>query len=196
MTKNQVGSNTVLPRSFPFSCMGLIVCAAALFNGCSMRKRPSISWATAIQVRPTTLDVAVKDIPVDQVPDLRPEVPSFPLHLMTAHSAPPRPRVIAPSSAGGGNDAEKSEAPLLVPQLSATETVTAQQQTNQSLIMAEKNLQSTRGKRLNAAQLDLASKVKGFIKDAREAVTNADWARARSLSKKAQVLSEELVAAF
>ena len=111
---------------------------------------------------------------------------------MTGRSAPPRPRVTTPPSSGTGNDAEKSAGTLLVPQLSAAETAAAQQQTNQSLSIAEKNLESTQGKSLNAAQLDLVSKVRGFIKDAREAVRNADWARARNLSKKAQVLSEEL----
>jgi hypothetical protein len=49
-----------------------------------------------------------------------------------------------------------------------------------------------RGKNLNAAQSDLASKIRGFIKDAREAAQIADWSRARSLAKKAQVLSEGL----
>jgi hypothetical protein len=68
----------------------------------------------------------------------------------------------------------------------------AQQQTNQSLVIAEKNLGSARGKNLNAAQSDLVSKIKGFIKDARAAAQVTDWSRARSLAKKAQVLSEEL----
>jgi hypothetical protein len=163
-----------------------------------MRKRPAIPWATAIQVRPMTQPqlAAVQDIPEDQVPDWRPEAPSFPLRLATARTTPPRPRVLTPSSAGAGNDSEKSETPLLVPQLTAAEASAAQQQTNQSLNIAEKNLESTRGKRLNAAQLDLVSKIRGFIKDAREAAQSADWARARGLSKKAQVLSEELVAAL
>jgi len=38
----------------------------------------------------------------------------------------------------------------------------------------------------------LISKITGFIKDAREAANIADWNRARSMAKKAQVLSEEL----
>jgi len=71
--------------------------------------------------------------------------------------------------------------------------VVAQQQTNASLSIAEKNLPVRGGKRLNAAQTDLVSKIRGFLKDAREAAQVADWARARSLSKKAQVLSEALV---
>ncbi len=81
---------------------------------------------------------------------------------------------------------------MIAPQLTAQESAVAQQQTSQSLGVAEKNLESARGKTLNAAQSDLVSKIRGFIKDAREAVRIADWSSARSLAKKAQVLSEEL----
>ncbi len=130
------------------------------------------------------------------MPDLQLEFPAFPPRLMPAHSAPPRPRVPAATSAGAGADSEKAESSLITPQLSAEETAAAQQQANQSLSIAEKNMQSARGKRLNAAQIDLVSKIRGFLKDAREAAQVADWARARGLSKKAQVLSEELVASL
>jgi hypothetical protein len=136
----------------------------------------------------------VIDIPEDQIPDLRLELPAIPPRLMTTRSAPPRPRGTAPASNGTGADSEKSESSLITPQLSAEETMAAQQQANQSLSIAERNLQSVRGKRLNAAQTDLVSKIRGFLKDAHEAAQAADWARARTLSKKAQVLSEELVA--
>jgi hypothetical protein len=81
---------------------------------------------------------------------------------------------------------------MIAPQLTPAETTLARQQTNQSLSIAEKNLAAASGKRLNAAQSDLVSKIRGFLKDAREAVQIADWSRARSLAKKAQVLSEEL----
>jgi hypothetical protein len=81
---------------------------------------------------------------------------------------------------------------MIAPQLTPQESAVAQQQTNQSLSIAEKNLQFAHGKNLNAAQSDLVSKIRGFIKDAREAAQIADWSRARSLAKKAQVLSEEL----
>jgi hypothetical protein len=198
MRKNRSWLMSVVPRGLLHFWIALLTCAFALLSGCSMRKRPTIAWATAAQVRPTLpkLPATASDIPEDQIPELRAEAPTFPLRLITTHSAPPRPHVAAPPTAGGGNDAEKSGAPLLVPQLSATETTAAQQETNQSLNIAEKNLESAHGKRLNAAQLDLVSKIRGFIKDAREAATNADWARARSLSKKARVLSDELVAAL
>jgi len=85
---------------------------------------------------------------------------------------------------------------MISPQLTAQETAAAQQETNQSLAIVEKNLASTRGKRLNATQSDLSSKVRGFLKDAREAVQIGDWSHARSLAKKAQVLSEELASSL
>jgi len=72
----------------------------------------------------------------------------------------------------------------------------ARQETNQNLSMAERNLAFVRGKTLNAVQTDLLSKIKGFLKDAREAAQAGDWKRARSLAKKAQVLSEELRGSF
>jgi hypothetical protein len=162
-----------------------------------MRKRPAIPWATAIQVRPAIPAHASesREVPEDQVPDLHIELASFPSRLLTTHSMPPRPRVNAPANAGGGNDEEASGAPRIVPQLTAEESAAAQQQTSQSLNIAERNLEAAQGKQLNATQVDLVSKVSGFIRDAREAAHGADWARARSLSKKAEVLSQELAAA-
>jgi hypothetical protein len=100
--------------------------------------------------------------------------------------------VVTPPSASNGSDAEKLEGLAIAPQLTPQESVAAQEQTNQSLSIAEKNLGTARGKNLNAAQSDLASKIRGFVKDAREAAQSADWSRARSLATKAQVLSEEL----
>jgi hypothetical protein len=76
------------------------------------------------------------------------------------------------------------------------ESTAAQQETNQSLNIAERNLVETRGKNLNPTQSDLVSKIRGFLKDAREAAQAGDWSRARSLAKKAQVLSEELAASL
>ncbi len=129
-------------------------------------------------------------------PELKFEVPSFATVLVPARNGPPRPRGSAPSSTNGGADAEKTEAPTIASQLTLQETVVAQQETNQSLSIAERNLASARGKALNAAQTDLVSKIKGFLKDAREAAQANDWKRARSLAKKAQVLSEELTGSF
>jgi hypothetical protein len=159
-----------------------------------MRRRPAIPWATEVQVRPVTQPrtAEASSVPDDLLPELQIELPPFPGQLISVRSAPPRPRVSAPPSAATENDAEKLEAPTIALQVTPQESAVAQQQTKQSLGIAEKNLESARGKNLNAAQSDLISKIRGFIKDAREAAQIADWSRARSLAKKAQVLSEEL----
>jgi hypothetical protein len=151
-----------------------------------------------VQVRPIiqVQSAQTSSVSEDGIPDLQFELPPFPIPLITVRSGPPRPRVNAPSSGNAGGDAEKLEAPMISPQLTAQETAAAQQETNQSLAIVEKNLASMRGKRLNATQSDLASKVRGFLKDAREAVQIGDWSHARSLAKKAQVLSEELASSL
>jgi hypothetical protein len=161
-----------------------------------MRKRPNIPWATAVQVKPLPPVHAalISGVSEDAIPDLQLELTSFPISPIAVRSSPPRPRV--PASSPTGTDAEKSEAPMISPQLTPQESAAAQQETNQSLAIAEKNLASARGKKLNAAQADLASKIRGFLKDAREAAQTGDWSHARSLSKKAQVLSEELASSL
>jgi hypothetical protein len=199
MRENPVRSNfDMLPHSLRLSLFFLSFFPAFL-GGCTVRKRPSVVWNTAILTRPMAPPHTVETAGVseDPVPELQVEAPPFPLHLIPTRSAvPARPHVSAPSAGGSGNDTEKPESPLIAPSLSAQETALAQQQTNESLNLAEKNLAGTRGKNLNAAQSDLVSKILGFIKDAREAGRLADWTRARGLAKKAQVLSEELAGSF
>ena len=199
MTENPVRSLMVLPRSSLHSVIVLLCCAACVLGGCSIRRRPSIPWATEIQVRPVTQPhtAAAENASEDLPPELELELPPAPDHLILVRTAPPRPHVSAPPSATTGNDAaEKPEPPMIAPQLTPQESAVAQQQTNQSLSIAEKNLESARGKNLNAAQSDLVSKIRSFIKDAREAAQIADWSRARSLAKKAQILAEELAASL
>jgi hypothetical protein len=198
MRENPVWCLTVLPRCFPNSIILLLCCAAYVLGGCSVRRRPEIPWDTAVQVKPVTLEHAgeTNEVSEDPLPELRFELPPSPGRLIPVRTAPPRPRTSAPPTATTGNDAEKSGAPTIVPQLTPQEFVAAQQQTNESLSIAEKNLGAARGKTLSAAQRDLVSKIRGFIQDAREAAQITDWSRARSLAKKAQVLSEELASSL
>jgi citrate lyase beta subunit len=79
-----------------------------------------------------------------------------------------------------------------MPQLSAEDSANAQQSAKQSVSIAERNLESVRGKTLNAAQAELASKIRGFLADAEDAMRELDWPRARDLARKAQLLSEQL----
>jgi hypothetical protein len=173
---------------------GVLSSAVILAGGCAARKGPTIPWSTAVLVRPIAQQHpspnGVDEVPV---PDLELEVPLPPAPLATRiPPAPARPHSVAPP-ANPNARTEKPEAPQIVPELSTQESTALQRETEQSLTTAERNLAATAGKPLNATQSDLASKVRSFISDAREAGRAGDWARARDLAKKAQVLSEELV---
>jgi hypothetical protein len=198
MRDNPARPMMVLPYRFSHSVIILFCCAACVLCGCSAKKRPSIPWAVAVQARPAAQHQPpeASSVPVDLLSDLQSELPPFPGPLGPVRPAPPRPRNGTSTTPSTGTDAEKPQEPTIAPQTTPQETLVAQQQTNQSLSIAEKNLEFVRGKDLNAAQSDLVSKINGFLKDAREAARISDWSRARSLAKKAQVLSEELAGSF
>jgi len=167
--------------------------SAALFlGGCAARKKPVIPWSTAVQVRPVAQE---KTSSSSDVPDISPQlgaaIPPPPPPLAVSKTGPVRPRVAAPPS-NQTAPAGKLDAPQIVPDLTPQQSSSLQRETNESLSIAEHNLAATTGKSLNAIQTDLASKVRSFISDAREAGNAGDWTRARELAKKAQVLSEEL----
>jgi hypothetical protein len=168
---------------------------AVVFTGCAAQQTPKAKrfpWATVNSVRPILPDPASSsDVAEDDSlseGDLA--VPPPPSPLAAIQSVPQRPRVLAPPSAQTA--ASQPEAPQIAPQLTAQETTAAQQQTTLSLSIAERNIAASQGKTLNATQLDLASKVRSFVAEARDAAHVGDWTRASSAAKKAQVLSEEL----
>ncbi len=165
-------------------------------SGCGIRRRPAVHWATAVQVRPVLEHRAASSDDVDLVaPEFNIDLEPLAALMVPVRTAPPRPHVApAPSATPAAPVAEgKPPAPTIAPELPKAEFAAAQQETNQSLDIAEKNLAATSGKKLNAAQYDLVRKIKGFLKDARDAVRAGDWVLARNLAKKAQVLSEELL---
>jgi hypothetical protein len=90
----------------------------------------------------------------------------------------------------------KTETPLLAPQLSQQEIAAAQQQMNESIGVARHNLETAKSHKLNATQSDLASKVNSFVEESKVAVKEGDWARARNLARKAQLLSDELASSL
>ncbi len=79
------------------------------------------------------------------------------------------------------------------PRISPKEQAAYEKRTNAAIAAAEKNLQTSYGKQLNAAQSDLLEKIRGFLGQAREAMRAGDLLRAQNLAEKAQVLSVELV---
>jgi hypothetical protein len=187
-------------KSGKYSRRGLLMLTLALVticsSGCPVHRHAASRWQTAAQVRPKIpqLIPPAGDEPRDEVPNLEMEFPPVP-RLASMRMAPTRPRTATNPVAvesGGTTMPVKPVEPIIAPQLSTQESEEARRLTQQSLDAAERNLSATRGKTLNAMQSDLASKVRGFMDDAREAMGNVDWTRARTLANKAQVLSEEL----
>jgi hypothetical protein len=173
-----------------------VLCSAAVLStGCgAARRKPSFGWGAAAQARPKlpTAQPSGDETAVGSGPELQLVILPPPSALAAAHGAPSKPRG-AMGSSTENNGSDKPEAPIIMPELTAEETAAAKQQTSQSLGVAERNLEATRGRSLTAAQTDLASKVRSFLSEARDAGRASDWLRARDLAKKAQVLSVELV---
>jgi hypothetical protein len=117
-------------------------------------------------------------------------------------SVPP-PKPAAPRRPAGDQPADtESEqpahppAPQISPQLSPSDQATYQRKTGDDTAVAEKNLQETSGKQLNAAQQDLAGKIRSFLSQSRDASKDGDWVRAQNLAQKARLLSNELINSF
>ncbi len=170
-----------------------------LLSGCAQRqaKAKPFPWSTFAYTRPLEPTGAAAQIDEgdDPLGDVTLDVEPPPSALVIARGVPPRPRV--PVGNSSQNDAgSKPEVPQIAPQLTAAETSAAQQQTSQSLSVAERNIGSAAGKTLNATQQDLASKVRSFMAEAREAANSGDWTRARNAAKKAEVLSQELASSL
>ncbi len=128
----------------------------------------------------------------EPVPDLRPAIPQAATRLVTVRSTPPRPRVLAAPLAES-DPAAPVQVPLIAPQLTAEESAASQQEIDQNLSSAQRNLDQTRGRSLSTMQQDLTEKVRAFLTQARTAVREGDLVQARNLAHKAKLLSEELV---
>lgn len=185
------GRNAVM-RNPAHMIFGVLGSAALVVTGCAAQRKQAIPWSTAVLVRPAALHrFSPAGNVEDPLPDLRMEIPPPPGPLAVARPAPARPRGVAPSTSQNAPTG-KVDTPQIVPDLSSQESASLHHETDLSLGAAERNLAATAGKTLNATQSDLASKVRSFISDAREAGRVGDWERARELAKKAQILSEEL----
>ena len=180
-----------------FARIGVAACCGAVLflGGCAGRqvKAKPFPWSTFAYTRPLAPAATSSQIDETQDPlaDATIDVEPPPSPLVIARSVPARPRVPV-SNSSQSDVASKPEVPQIAPQLTPAETNAAQQQTNQSLSVAERNIGSATGRTLNATQQDLASKVRSFMAEAREAANTGDWTRARNAAKKAEVLSQEL----
>ena len=166
------------------------MCVCVVWSGGCFTRRPAAPHLGQVTLAHPL--VPTPSTEVEPPPEISLEELALPPHLTPLPAGPAKPRV-APAPANEPTVVDKKPAPVLAPELSLEEVVTSKVEANKSLIVAQRNLDAALGKPLNSAQADLASKVRGFMDAAREAMKNSDWERAAAAAKKAEVLSEQLV---
>src|SRR5579875_3838218 len=131
--------------------------------------------------------VPVATAPVAPSPDNRPmtvapdtdamppvEAESAP-PAINASAAPPQPITIAPPLPPAPRKrAAEHAAPQISPQISPTDQSLYAKKTAGDVATAEHNLQQTNGRRLSAAQQDLADKIRSFVSQSRDASKSGD----------------------
>ena len=172
-----------------------LLCACGVWNyGCSTRRapaRPVVSFVAVVHPSVPATMTATLDAP----PDLELNPLASPPQIGPSRLQPPKPHVAAPAAQEPA-ETERHVQPTIAPEVDTEELKAAQAETQRSLDVAEKNLMMMQGRKLNATQQDLVSKVRGFADNAREAMRNGEWVRAKNLSSKAEVLSEQLAASL
>jgi hypothetical protein len=133
------------------------------------------------------------------------EAPSAPPQVALESAPPPdsipaarapRKPVEQPVTEASAEPPARPPAPHISPQLSPVDQASYQRKTNDDVSVATKNLQAAQGKQLNAAQQDLAGKIRSFLAQSLDASKSGDWSRAQNLAQKARLLSTELINSF
>jgi hypothetical protein len=132
---------------------------------------------------------------LESPPELAVEVPPAAPQMGPDHFQPAKPHVVAPAAPETSGVNKQTEA-TIAPEVPTEEMIAAKVEAQRNLDIAEKNLMMSQGKKLNATQADIASKVRGFADNAREAMRSGDWVKAKNLAGKAEVLSEQLAASL
>jgi type IV secretory pathway VirB10-like protein len=182
------------PAKFGEATLALLACGL-VFGICGCQKRtvqaapPVIATPQPIENPPLTPQPATNTAPAPEMPAPAKQPPANP----TSKPAPRRPAP-APKETSEQSQTQqpKPAAPQMSQQLSPADQVIYERNTNGDIASAEKNLQQVKGREINAAQHDLVEKIQGFLTQARDAIRESDWVRARNLAQKAFVLSVEL----
>jgi len=179
------------PKQLNWSWLTLLCVCVLCTAGCYTRRAPAKPVVSFVApVHPVLPQM--KNTALSSPPDFEATIPEAP-EIVEERAQPAKPHVPAPAAPEPAG-AEKHVQPTIAPEVPTEEMIAAKVQTQHSLDIAEKGLGMVQGKNLNATQQDLVSKVRGFADNAREAMRNGDWERAKNLAKKAEVLSEELAA--
>ena len=179
----------------------LAICVAIAAGGCTETKvRAAVPAAAApapgnerpMSIAPDTdasppIDAlaAPPTLPAAEMPPVSADLPST-----NPMPAPRRPSTEQPNAA---EPASHPPAPQISPQLSPGDQASYERSTNDDLATAERSLQQASSRQLNAAQQDLAGKIRSFTEQARDAGKSGDWTRAQNLAQKARLLSIELI---
>jgi hypothetical protein len=174
--------------------LGLAVVGSSGCRRNIVRAEPA-SVASPPLVEPLPLPEPVTPAEGAPVPVPEPEASQPPPINLASPSIPPPPRP-APVEAEVPKPRADAPAPEIAPQLSPQQQAAAVRSTTNDIRVAERNLQRSSSKRLNAPQKDLAEKIQGFLSQAQEAIRANDWVRAENLAHKAQILSFELMKSF
>jgi hypothetical protein len=169
----------------PVLCLCLAWC-----GGCFTKKQPKAHLTGIVLAHPVMPSAIAEDLP-GEAPEMEMEAGEMSLRLATPRSGPAKPRV-PPAPPAEPPPVEKSVEPLMSPDLTPEQLNAAKTETQQSLDAAESKLSQSYGKKLNATQEDVASKVRGFMDSAKEAMKSGDWVRAKNQAKKAEVLAQQL----
>jgi hypothetical protein len=172
--------------------LALVCACVAGTGGCYTRRtpvKPVVDFVAPVRPMVPRPNQTVLQAPPRLV-SAPPEAPE----ITQDNPQPAKPHVAAPV-AQEPTETEKP-VPTIAPEVTTEEMTAAKTATQQSLDIAEKGLSLAQGKRLNATQADLASKVRGFADNAREAMRSGDWDRAKNLAKKAELLSQQLTASL
>jgi hypothetical protein len=188
--------------------IALLACAVSFGAAGCARKTVHAAAPTAAAPLPAE---AARPMNVAPDTDATPptEIVATPPTLPPAAAPPPAtvtispPKPAPPRRPAGEQQAEtESEqnshppAPQISPQLSPGDQESYRRKTGEDTSVAEKNLQETSGKQLNATQQDLVGKISSFLSQSRDASKDGDWARAQNLAQKARLLSVELINSF
>jgi hypothetical protein len=180
--------------------IALLACAVSFgAAGCA---RKTVHAAAPTAAAPLPAEAAR---PMNVAPDTDATPPTLPPAAApppaTVTISPPKP---APPRRPAGEQQAETEseqnshppAPQISPQLSPGDQESYRRKTGEDTSVAEKNLQETSGKQLNATQQDLVGKISSFLSQSRDASKDGDWARAQNLAQKARLLSVELINSF
>jgi hypothetical protein len=179
-------------RSGTRAALGTIFVVVVFANaGCTSQRRARFRFSDVAYARPVVPAVVPGNGGAGSAPDLEIEPLAMPAHALAARVGPARPHAI-PAPSTNVAHADKTAEPSLEPELSPAELSGAKADTQRSLDNVDRTLGRTQGRLLTASQRDLAAQIRGFADTAREASRGDDWSRARTLARKAEVLSQEL----